>query len=109
MKSEKFGGVMTARIFAVLAAVFLVGAFALASLNAPDMPLAQALFMLNRTAVEALRAGIQAHAAPWLWDSVAVPLLLRPVWLLPASIGVICAGVSLTFTSQPTHRSRRRS
>ena len=38
-----------------------------------------------------------------------MPLLLRPVWLIPASIGLICGGAAATLTSGSAHRSRRRS
>ena len=39
--------VMAARVFTVLAAICLVGAFALASLAPPDMPLGQAIYMVG--------------------------------------------------------------
>ena len=101
---------MAARVFAILAAVLLVGAFALATLVAPDLSLGAALFTLGDHALQSVHDGISAHLGSWAWSSVAVPLLLRPVWLVPAGLGLVCAGAALTLTSRPPHhRSRRRS
>ena len=50
-----------------------------------------------------------AHAA-WLWDYLIVPLMVRPAWLVPAGLGLICGGVSLSLSTRKTaHRSHRRS
>jgi hypothetical protein len=100
---------MAARVFTVLAAICLVGAFALASLAPPDMPLGQALYMADRSLLAGMEAFIRAHVAPWAWTGMAVPLLLRPVWLIPAAIGLICGGAAATLTSGSATRSRRRS
>ena len=101
---------MAGRVFAILAAVLLVGAFALATLMEPDLSLGAALFSLNGRALKAVHDGISAHLGPWAWSGVAVPLLLRPVWLIPAGLGLVCTGAALTLTTRPPHhRSRRRS
>jgi hypothetical protein len=100
---------MAARVFTVLAAVCLVGAFALASLAPPDLPLGRALYMADRDLLTGIERFVEAHIAPWVWSGMAVPLLLRPVWLIPASIGLICGGAAATLTSGSGHRSRRRS
>jgi len=94
---------------AVLAALLLVGAVALVVLAPPELPLGRALFLLNHDLPRALEGGIEAHAAHWMWDDVAMPLLLRPVWLLPASIGILCAGAALTLGSRTGTGPRRRS
>ncbi len=105
-----WGRVMWGRVFAVLAAMLLVGAFALATLVAPDISLGAALFTLNGHALQAAHDGIIAHLSPWVWSAIAVPMLLRPVWLIPAGLGLICTGAALTLTTRPPHqRSRRRS
>ncbi|HTW26425.1 MAG TPA: hypothetical protein VME92_04810 [Acetobacteraceae bacterium] len=100
---------MTARVLAVLAAVLLIGAFAIASLASPDMPLGEAVFMIDQNLLGAAEHGIQANFWPWVWNGVAVPLLLRPAWLIPASLGLICAGAAATLTSRHVPRTRRRS
>jgi hypothetical protein len=102
--------VITQRVLAVLAAALLVGAVALAMLGPPSVPLGQALFMLDHDLTDLLHGSIQRHLSAWLWDHVAAPLMLRPAWLIPAALGLICGGMSLTLSSRKsTHRSHRRS
>jgi hypothetical protein len=102
--------VITQRILAVLAAMLLVGAVALAMLGPPAVPLGQLLFMIDHDLIEGVHSFIGTHVAAWLWDYLVVPLLLRPAWLVPAALGLICGGASLTLsTRKSTHRSHRRS
>lgn len=98
------------RVFAVLAAALLVGAVALATLGPPGLPLGQLIFMLDHDVMQSLQNGIEQHVAAWLWRNGAVPILVRPAWLLPAALGLICAGVALSFSNRkPARRSHRRS
>ena len=98
------------RILAVLAALMLVGAVALAMLGPPSVPLGQALFMLNHDLMDVLHSGVERHLSAWLWENIAMPLLLRPAWLVPAALGLICAGISLSLsTRKSARRSHRRS
>ena len=93
------------RILAVLAALLLIGAFAMATLGPPGVPLGHVLFTLNRP----LMNWMEQHVSGWAWVNLAVPLLLRPAWLLPAAVGILMAGASLTLASRPqTHRSRQQ-
>jgi hypothetical protein len=102
--------VITQRILAVLAAVLLVGAVALAMLGPPGVPLGQVLFMIDHDLMNAAHSFIGTHLAAWLWDYLVAPLMVRPAWLVPAAIGLICGGTSLTLsTRKSTHRSHRRS
>jgi len=91
--------------------MLLVGAVALAMLGPPAVPLGQALFMIDHDLMNALHSGIERHLSTWLWDNVAVPLMLRPAWLVPAALGLICGGLSLTLSTRKksAHRSHRRS
>jgi len=98
------------RIFAVLAAILLVGAAAVAILGPPAVPLGQALLMIDHDLTDTLRAGIQQHLWAWLWLDVAQPLLVRPAWLVPASLGLICAGAAFSVSPRkPAGRTHRRS
>jgi hypothetical protein len=102
--------VIAQRILAVLAAMLLVGAVALAMLGPPGVPLGQALFMVDHDLMEAVHTFIGTHMATWLWDYLVVPLMLRPAWLVPAALGLLCGGMSLSLsTRKSTHRSHRRS
>jgi uncharacterized membrane protein len=98
------------RILAVLAAVLLVGAAALAMLVPPLLPLGQVLLMLDHDATNAVHTFIGRHFSEWIWSNVAMPLLLRPAWLVPAALGLICAGVATSVSGKKTAgRPHRRS
>jgi hypothetical protein len=90
--------------------MLLVGAVALAMLGPPAVPLGQVLFMVDHDLMEAVHTFIGTHMATWLWDYLVVPLMLRPAWLVPAALGLLCGGMSLSLsTRKSTHRSHRRS
>ena len=95
---------MTARVFAVLAAVFLVIAVGIASLMPLGLPLSQGIQLMDRGGVEWVRT----HSTEWVWTWVELPFLLRPLWLLPACLGVVCAGLAMTFNLGKASPSRRR-
>lgn len=98
------------RVLAVMAAILLVGSVALAMLGPPSVPLGQVLLMVDHDLTEALRTGIEQHLAHWIWSDVALPLLVRPAWLIPASLGVICAGAAFSVSGRkPAGRPHRRS
>ena len=101
---------MAQRILAVLAAVLLVGAVALAMLGPPEVPLGQMLFMIDHDLMEAMHRFVGSHLAAWLWDYLLAPLIVRPAWLVPAGLGLICGGMSLSLSTRKSpHRSHRRS
>jgi hypothetical protein len=102
--------VITQRILAVLAAMLLVGAVALAMLGPPEVPLGQVLFMVDHDLMDAVHGFIGTHMASWLWDYLIAPLMMRPAWLVPAALGLICGGMALSLsTRKSTHRSHRSS
>ena len=96
------------RILAVVAAILLVGAVGVAVLGPPGLPLGRAISLLDHGLLSALHGSIRAHAGTWLWDDVLLPLLVRPAWLVPASIGIILAGASLTVGSRAGRGPHRR-
>jgi hypothetical protein len=101
--------VIVQRVFAVLAAILLVGSVALAMLGPPGLPLGHLIFMLDHDLMAALRSGIEGHAA-WLWAYGAMPILVRPAWFVPAALGLICAGAAFSAGGRkPARRSHRRS
>ena len=99
------------RILAVIAAMFLVGAVALAALGPPGVPLIQSLFLIDHDLPGEIQGFVDAHLAHWLWGYLLMPLMLRPAWLLPAVAGIICAGVSMSLGFRHAQRDRhtRRS
>ena len=96
------------RTLAICSAILLVAAFALATLEPPDLPLGSLLYSLDSGFLNLLQAGIQRHLPPWFWDSLIVPILIRPSWLLPAAGGLICAGGAASLTFSVSSRSPRR-
>ena len=96
---------MLARFFAVMAALCLVGALALGTLGPPGQTLGQGLLMLDHDSTTWLRE----HSVAWLWNWIEVPLMIRPLWLIPACIGVICAGMATSLSLGDASPRRRRS
>jgi hypothetical protein len=97
------------RILAVLAAAFLVGAFTVATVLPPDLPLGEALSMLDLGFPGNLQKAAQAHLPGWAWTDLGQPLLVRPAWLLPTAFGLICLGAALTLgSSSGAPRSTRK-
>jgi len=103
--------VIAQRILAVAAAFFLVASVALATLTPPDMPLGQAVFLLDHDVLRATERTADAYHGHWLWSYVCVPLLVRPTWLLTMTLAILCAGLSMTLGSRQAKRNshRRRS
>ena len=95
---------LATRVFAVLAAVLFVIAFALAALMPDGVNLAQGIARLNHDWL----LWLPAHASGWIWTWIEKPILVRPIWLLPAAFGVVCGGAALTLNSGPPSRTRRR-
>jgi hypothetical protein len=100
------GTMLLFRTFAVLAAALLVGAFGLLVLMPDGTTLDVGLVSLSPTLVGHLRHGVQHFLGAWVWSHVFTPLLVRPVWLIPLCLGMVCAGVSVT-TGTPTESPRR--
>ena len=98
------------RVLAVIAAVLLVAAVGVATFGAESISLGQAVFLLDHDVLDKLPLWSSRTLGNWMWVSVIQPLLERPAWLLPASAGLVCAGISLSLSNRKTtHRSHRRS
>jgi hypothetical protein len=95
---------MAARIFAVLAALCLVAAVALGTLAPPGLTLGQGLLMLARSGP----AWLRDHSTTWMWDWLEYPFMVRPLWLIPACLGLVFAGLAFTLNLGSTSPSRRR-
>ncbi len=98
------------RVLAVIAAVLLVAAVGIATFGSESVSLGQALFLLDDSALDTLMKWSNRIGGHWAWGSVVQPLLVRPAWLVPASLGIICSGLALSLSNRKTtHRSHRRS
>jgi hypothetical protein len=102
--------VIAQRALAVIAAILLVAAVAIATFGAQSMTLGQALYLFDHDVLDKLPVWSSRMLGNWMWVSVVQPLLERPAWLIPASAGLVCIGLSLSlWNRKTTHRSHRRS
>ncbi len=95
---------IASRIFATLAALFLVSAVAIAALTPFGMTLGQGLMLMDGTWL----SWIQKQSPPWGWTWLELPFLLRPLWLIPAGVGLICAGAAASLNFGRASPSRRK-
>jgi hypothetical protein len=101
--------VIAARILAVLAALFFVLAFTLAIMLPPELPLGQAVAAIHHGGLAGFGDAVRKGVGGWVWMNVVVPMLLRPVWLLPVVLGLLMTGAAVTVSSRPgSARSHRR-
>jgi hypothetical protein len=96
------------RVFAVLAAILLVGSVALASLLPEDMSLAQALQALGGGTPADMQRELTAAVGSFITNMILGPILIRPVWMIPVSLGLICVGGAVTALTQGAPRPRQR-
>ena len=98
------------RILAVLSAILLVAAVAIATFGPQSISLGQAVYLFDHDVLNRLPIWSSRTFGTWVWGAVIQPLLVRPAWLLPASLGLICVGLSFSLSNRKTtHRSHRRS
>ena len=52
---------------------------------------------------------VSLRDAPFAWNTVAVPVLARPCWVIPAAIGIVAGGLSISLRPRPRGARRRRT
>jgi len=93
------------RVFAILAAVLLVGSLVLAATAPSGLTLDDAISVVNVMAVFRVHQYAAHYLPDWVWGDFATPWLTRPAWLVPASLGIICAGFAGSMIGkQPAKR-----
>lgn len=98
------------RALAVISAVLLVAAVGIGTFGPHTLSLGQALLLLDNASLDKLLSWSTRMGGNGLWGAVVQPLLVRPAWLLPASLGIICTGLAYSLSNRKsTHRSHRRS
>lgn len=101
--------VLLSRSFAVLAAALFVLAFALAMLTHGAMSLLEGLARLDPGLPHRVHHLLAGAFHGFVWQRLALPLLVRPVWLVPACLGLVCAGVAATASVPDAAQTRRQS
>jgi hypothetical protein len=99
---------MLTKILAIIAAILLVGSVALGTLGPPDMTLGDGLIVLDRLRLAAVEGFVRSHLSGWVWDKPMMALLIRPIWMVPAAIGLIFAGAAMTAASSGKASTSRR-
>ena len=98
------------RALAVIAAILLVAAVAIATFGSESITLGQAIYLLDHDILDKLPLWSSRTLGNWMWLTIIQPMLERPAWLIPASAGLVCIGLSLSLSNRKTtHRSHRRS
>lgn len=98
------------RVLAVFAAVMIVCAVALGTLEVHPAELGQLLARMDSSLLDGLQRFVRRWCGAWAWTSVVTPLLQRPAWLPPAALALLATGLALSLAGRKsTHRSRRRS
>ena len=109
-KNREAVHVIAQRILAVISAILLVAAVALGTLGSGGMLLGRALYAFDRDCRSSCMGGWNGTWVTGRGPIWSMPMMVRPAWLLPASLGIICAGLSLSLSNRKsTHRSHRRS
>jgi hypothetical protein len=102
--------VIAQRALAVIAAVLLVVAVAVATFGSQSLSLGDAITLLDQDFLARLPSWSARTFGDWMWVSVVQPLMVRPAWLVPATLGLICTGLAFSLSNRKTtHRSHRRS
>jgi hypothetical protein len=101
---------MMPRVLAVISAVLLVAAVAIATFGPQSITLGEALYLLDHDLVDRLLSFSHRVWGGWPREALVQPLLFRPAWLIPASGGIISAGLAMSLSGRKsTRRSHRRS
>jgi hypothetical protein len=89
--------VVAAKVFAATGAMCLVGGIALAILMRPTVTLADLMAMMDHRMAAVWNRAEHGVTASWFWDHAVMPVLLRPAWLLPTGLGLVCVGAAVSF------------
>ncbi len=94
------------RVFLVLMGLCFVSAAALAQWGPDGLTLADAISVVNVMAVFRAQEYALRHWPHYWWDDWAMAWLMRPAWLVPAILGIVCGGMSAGLA--PAWAGRRR-
>jgi len=99
---------IVSKTLAVLAAILLIGALIIGTLGPEAMSLKDGLTLASRTSLDAAERFVRSNLSSWLWDKPLAALFVRPLWLIPAALGIICAGAATTAATKSAANNTRR-
>ncbi len=91
------GRMFAAKLFASVGAICLVASFAVASLMRPFATLAELLVLFDHRMFTVWNKAEHSTMATWLWMHLVMPLMVRPAWLVPTGMGLMCVGAATSF------------
>jgi hypothetical protein len=74
-----------------------VASFAVASLMRPFATLAELMMLLDHRMFTVWDKAEHSATATWLWMHFVMPLMVRPAWLVPTGMGLVCVGAATSF------------
>lgn len=96
------------RVLAVLASASLVVAFTFATMMPPTSTLAQLITRFSPGGVAALEGLVTSGLSEWAWQSIALPILARPCWLMPIDFALVFGGMAATIALRRARSAERR-
>ena len=99
---------MVSRVLMVVAAAMLVVGFTIATFVPPDLPLGQFMLQQDHGSLVRMRAAF-ATLPNFVWPVLVMPLLQRPVWLLPLMVGIVALGGAISARPRTPPQRRPRS
>ena len=99
------------RGLSVLAAMCLVGAFAIATFYPPLTSLRRLIAQTDQALLEQLQDYVNDAWGAWAWQNLFVAVLGRPAWLVPLALSAILAGLAASVSSlrRSPGRTERRN
>jgi len=67
-------------------------------LQPPFQSLGEFVVAFDQTQLNWLNTPPAGGGARMLWDAIAVPLLIRPDWLIPTMLGLVCVVLAAQLT-----------
>jgi hypothetical protein len=65
------------------------GARSIAASRIVFMPFLEAWAAVHVGSIEAVQRGIEQNLSPWIWQSLALPVLNAPLWLILGVLGCL--------------------
>ncbi len=89
---------LAARILAALGAFLLVLSLGIASVMPPFESLAGLVVRITPKFLARIDQAPKSAVLDWAWEHLAVPMLVRPAWMLPMMSGLVLVTLAAQLT-----------